>query len=127
LKQEEIFYELDSIAESDSRYKLEAYAFLIDALEYTMRRLGRRGHVSGRELLDGIRRMALDQFGPTARMVLESWGVRCTEDFGEIVFNLVDAGLLGKNEGDSREDFKGIYDFEEVFEKGFDWDAKGVL
>jgi uncharacterized repeat protein (TIGR04138 family) len=72
-------------------------------------------HVSGQELLGGIRSLALEQFGPMAMTVLEEWGVRHCEDFGEIVFNMVDNNLLAKTTEDSRDDFKGGYDFEQVF------------
>ena len=77
--------------------------------------------MSGQQLLEGIREFALRQYGPMAITVLDEWGVRRCEDFGEIVFNLVDHGhgLFGKTETDSREDFKGGYDFEEAFKKPF--------
>ena len=118
--------ELERVAASDSRYKLEAYVFAMGSLEYTLSKLGRRGHVSGGELLDGIKEFAKERFGLTARMVFEHWGVRKTDDFGEIVFNLVAARILGKTEQDSREDFRNVYDFREVFEKEYDWKIKGV-
>jgi uncharacterized repeat protein (TIGR04138 family) len=118
--------ELERVAASDSRYRLEAYVFVMGSLEYTLSKLGRRGHVSGAELLDGIKEFARERFGLTARMVLEHWGVRKTDDFGEIVFNLVAARILGKTEQDSREDFRNVYDFREVFEKEYDWKIKGV-
>jgi uncharacterized repeat protein (TIGR04138 family) len=111
----------------DGRYKIPAYLFTIDALEFTMVRLGRRGHISGRELLEGIAILAKREFGPTAKMVLESWGVRRTRDFGEIVFSLVDAGLLGRTDEDSIEDFESVYDFDDVFEKRYDWKAEESL
>jgi len=117
--------ELEQLVARDPRYKLEAYLFTMSSVEYTMARLGRQGHVSGRELLDGIRDLARDKFGLTARMVFEHWGVKTTEDFGEIVFNLVEAGVLGKTERDSRDDFKDVYDFCDVFERRYDWGTKG--
>jgi len=110
---------LDKILEKDPRYAPDAYKFLLEALDYTTEKLGRHGHVSGQELLDGIRLYGLEQFGPMARLVFEHWGVRTCEDFGEIVFNLIDAGILGKSEEDSKEDFKGGYDFREAFDKGY--------
>ncbi len=76
-------------------------------------------HVSGQELLNGIRALALEQFGPMTVTVLEEWGVRRCEDFGEIVFNMVDNNLLAKTAEDSREDFKGGYDFDEAFRVPF--------
>ncbi len=106
---------LREIAESDGRYRPDAYRFLYEALEYTIKRLCRAGHVTGRELLGGIRDCALEQFGGLAPMVFENWGVRRTDDFGEIVFNLVDAGLMGRTDTDSRADFAGVFDFREAF------------
>jgi uncharacterized repeat protein (TIGR04138 family) len=75
--------------------------------------------VSGHELLEGIRLYALQQFGPMARTVLEDWGIRACEDFGEIVFNMVEHKILSKTDDDSREHFKGGYDFRDAFEKPF--------
>jgi uncharacterized repeat protein (TIGR04138 family) len=127
VEQEDLLCKLEDIVSSDPRYRLEAYVFVIQALEYTMTKLGRRGHVRGKELLEGVRGLASDQFGPTAKMVLENWGVRKTEDIGEIVFIMVDAGVLGKTEDDSKEDFKDVYDFAEVFEKQYDWRIDGAI
>jgi uncharacterized repeat protein (TIGR04138 family) len=76
-------------------------------------------HVSGQELLGGIRDYALAQFGPMTQMVFEEWGIKRCEDFGEIVFNMVEIGLLGKTEKDSREDFANGYDFDDAFRKPF--------
>jgi len=81
-------------------------------------------HVSGQELLEGLRRFALDQFGPMAKTVFDHWGVRRCEDFGEIVFNMVEKGILGKTDQDSREDFRGGFDFEEAFVKPFQPSAR---
>jgi uncharacterized repeat protein (TIGR04138 family) len=108
----------------DPRYAREAYTFVREALDFTQKLIGRenRGairHVSGQELLDGIRQLALQQFGPMAMTVLEEWGVRNCRDFGEIVFNMVEIGLLAKTEKDSREDFAGGYDFTDAFCKPF--------
>ncbi len=115
---------LERILGQDSRYHRDAYFFLREALDFTQRRTseGRREesrHVTGRELLEGIREYALTQFGPMAKMVFNEWGVHTGEDFGELVFNMVDHGLLSKTETDSRDDFKGSFDFDEVFCKPF--------
>jgi uncharacterized repeat protein (TIGR04138 family) len=115
---------LESILASDRRYQREAYLFLREALDFTQKKVAKDNknavrHVSGQELLEGIRDFALAQFGPMAMMVLEEWGVRRGEDFGEIVFNLVEHGLLSKTEQDSREDFKGAYDFFQAFRQPF--------
>ncbi|MFZ1948145.1 MAG: Minf_1886 family protein [bacterium] len=127
MEDDNITTDLERLAASDQRYRVEAYVFVMSSLEYTLARLGRRGHVSGGELLKGIKDFAKERFGPTARMVFEHWGVRKTDDFGEIVFSLVGAGILGKTESDSLEDFKDVYDFAEVFERGYDWKIKGAI
>ena len=72
-------------------------------------------HITGQEFCDGIRRYAIDQYGPLARTVLEYWGIHETLDFGKIVFALVDIGLMRKTEEDSLDDFKGVYDFKTAF------------
>lgn len=103
------------LTRKDPRYAFQAYCFLFEALEHTVRAMSERRHVTGQELSAGIRELALQQFGGLARMVLGGWGIFRTEDFGEMVFHLVDAGLMGKTESDSKEDFRGVYDFEEAF------------
>ena len=112
---EDVLTTLEKIAEEDTRYNFEAYTFLMSALNYTVNKLDKPRHVTGQELLEGIREYGLEQFGPMTRTVFEHWGIKATEDFGRIVFNLVDVGLLGKTEQDSINDFKNIYDFKEVF------------
>lgn len=102
----------------DDRYSREAYRFVQEGLEFTVQRRGRRGHVSGKELLEGIRDLARDRFGLMARTVLNQWGVHATADVGEIVFNLVDAQVMSKQDSDTRADFANVYDFEEVFDHG---------
>lgn len=119
---------VDRIVAQDPRYTRDAYLFLREALDHTQKLVTRQRkaaksatarHVSGKELLDGIRDYALQQFGPMTRTVLGEWGIQRCEDFGELVFNMVDHRLLGKTEKDSREDFKGGYTFEEAFVKPF--------
>jgi uncharacterized repeat protein (TIGR04138 family) len=109
------------VAQKFGRYKPNAYRFTLDAVGFTVQGLGEVRHVSGEELLDGIRRLALDRFGPLAKVVFEQWGIVKTEDFGEIVFQLVDEGLLGKTERDTMKDFSRGYDFNEAFVRNFDW------
>lgn len=106
---------LRDLVRRDHRYALNAYLFVFEALDFTIQRMGENRHVTGQELLVGIRDYAKQQFGYLARMVFPQWGIRATDDFGEIVFNLVNAGLMGKTETDTKEDFKNGYDFEEVF------------
>lgn len=110
---------LNALLERDRRYGRDAYVFVSEALSYTAQRSGRKGHVSGRELCEGFRDHALEQFGRLARLVLESWGVRSSEDIGNIVFNMVQIDLLRKTAEDRREDFVGVLDFGEAFDRGF--------
>lgn len=127
---------VERIRQQDTRYARDAYLFVREALDFTQKRLARVAeatadrpavdeavppvrHVTGRELLDGIRDYALQQFGPMVPTVFEEWGVHRCEDFGEIVFNMVEAGLLAKTEQDSRDDFKGAYDFHAAFREPF--------
>ena len=123
---QEISFEkaLDQVCAKDARYTREAYLFLREALEHTRKSLakdgrGRRRHVTGQELLGGIRDYALAQFGPMAITVLHEWGVRKGSDFGEIAFNLIDAGWLAKTKDDSKADFEGGYTFDEAFRQPF--------
>jgi uncharacterized repeat protein (TIGR04138 family) len=111
---------LEKVLRTDPRYHRDAYFFVREALDYTQKMVAKENknelrHVTGQELLEGIRRHALEQFGPMTKTVLEEWGVKRCEDFGEIVFSMVENSLLGKTDKDSREDFKGGYDFETVF------------
>ncbi len=115
---------LELIQAKDPRFNDDAYRFVREALDHTQKSIGKenRGpirHVTGRELLEGIRDFALSQFGPMAMMVLDEWGIHQCADFGEIVFNMVEIGLLAKTEQDSRADFAGGYDFFEAFRKPF--------
>lgn len=113
------------IQKDDTRYATGAYLFLRQALDFTLARIreqekgNRHRHVTGQELCRGIRDYALDQFGPMTLTLLEHWGIRRTEDFGQIVFNLVEFGIFGKTETDSIEDFNEVYDFETAFVKPF--------
>ncbi len=115
---------LSQILARDPRYGREAYQFVREALDHTQKTIGKekRGclrHVTGQELLAGIREVVLTQFGPMAITVLEEWGIRRCEDFGEIVFNMVEIGLLAKTDTDSRADFAGGYTFQDAFRKPF--------
>ncbi len=115
---------IELIRAKDPRYTREAYLFVREALDHTQKSLakqtrGRKRHVTGQELLGGIREYALSQFGPMAMFVLEEWGIHSCEDFGEVVFNMVEIGLLAKTERDSRADFLNGYEFTEAFRKPF--------
>ncbi len=113
-----------AIVSNDKRYGIEAYTFLREALDHTQKGVAKAHknetrHVSGGELLQGIRNYAITTYGPMTITVLEEWGIRRCEDFGELVFNLVEHGLLSKTENDSREDFQNGYDFDTAFRKPF--------
>jgi uncharacterized repeat protein (TIGR04138 family) len=113
---------VELILTRDTRFARDAYTFVKDALDYTQKLIGKDTqvrHVSGQELLDGIRQFALQQFGPMVVTVFEEWGVRHCRDFGEIVFNMVEIGLLAKTDKDTRDDFQNGYDFTEAFRKPF--------
>jgi uncharacterized repeat protein (TIGR04138 family) len=115
---------LDGILAKDSRYARDGYHFIREALDFTQKLIskenkGKVRHVTPAELLDGIRQHALQQFGPMATTVLADWGIRSCRDFGEMVFTMIENGLLAKTERDSREAFHGGYDFTEAFEKTF--------
>lgn len=114
---------LRELVRRDPRYTIEAYHFVFEALDFAMMRTGkhrRRGserHLSVDELLVGIRDYALGQYGPLARVVLETIGIYATEDLGEVVFNLVDEELLNKQEEDEREKFTDVFSFREAFDE----------
>ncbi|MFQ5806376.1 MAG: Minf_1886 family protein [Phycisphaerae bacterium] len=106
---------------ADGRYPPAAYEFLHHGLEYTARLVyateppeGPR-HVSGQQLCEGLRALALETWGPLAQSVLSSWNIRKTRDFGEMVFLLIELGLMGKQDSDRIEDFDDVYDFREAF------------
>lgn len=110
---------ISAIRKDDPRYHEDAYTFVLEAISFTQKKNRRLKHVSGQELLEGIKVLLMQQFGPMAMSVLRHWGIRSTEDFGQIVFKLVDNKLLSKNEEDRLEDFKDGYDFEKVFQEGY--------
>ena len=115
---------LEQVVKADPRYHRDAYHFLREALDYTQRAIskankGKLRHVTGQELLAGLRAFALQQFGPMTLTLLHEWGVRRCEDFGELVFNLIDHGILSKTDTDTRLDFAGGYDFDEAFRQPF--------
>ena len=103
------------VAARDGRYSAAAYHFIYEALSHTLKIMNRDGHVTGKELLEGIRDLALEQFGGLATMVFETWGVRGTRDFGNMVFNLIESDLMGKKPNDSIGDFDDVYEFRRVF------------
>lgn len=115
---------LGSIVASDPRYARDAYVFLRDALDFTTKQQKKiKGttvrHVAGPELLEGVRQYALKEFGPMVITVFSFWGINRCEDIGHMVFNLIGAGIFGKTDEDSMEDFKSVYNFEDAFVKPF--------
>ncbi|MFQ5964448.1 MAG: Minf_1886 family protein [Candidatus Scalinduaceae bacterium] len=122
---------LQEIVKKDKRYSLQSYQFIFEALDYTASKLGKKysssrdeeRHVTGQELSEGIRQYALEKYGFMARSIFKQWGISKSKDFGEIVFNLVDSGLMGKTESDSLEDFKDLYDFKTEFDDKFKFDG----
>jgi uncharacterized repeat protein (TIGR04138 family) len=111
------------IRKEDSRFDRLAYGFVRDGLEHAVKELKKRDssrakisrHVSGRELSEGLRDYALEQFGPLAKTVLNAWGIHETIHFGDIVYNLIEYNVFSKNESDSREDFAQVFSFEDAF------------
>jgi uncharacterized repeat protein (TIGR04138 family) len=115
---------VEKIMGHDARFAREAYHFTREALDFTQKLISRENkgavrHVTGQELLEGIRQFALQQYGPMTATVLEEWGVNYCRDFGDLVFNMVEGGLLAKTEKDTRDDFQRGYDFTDAFRKPF--------
>jgi len=115
---------LDAILETHPGYDREAYLFLRDALEFSVEKLkkskgeGSR-HVNASQLLEGVREHALQQFGPMVPTVFEFWGVHSCEDIGHMVYHLIEAGIFGKTQEDTLEDFRQGYDFHAAFVQPF--------
>jgi uncharacterized repeat protein (TIGR04138 family) len=119
---------LFDIVRRDPRYAYEAYEFIFAALDYTLHMLGKQDgtkgeavprHVSGAELMQGVRELALREFGLMARTVFRLWGVNATGDFGNIVFNLIEAELMSKTDDDNLSNFQDQYDLDEALVQGF--------
>jgi uncharacterized repeat protein (TIGR04138 family) len=122
---------LMEVARRDSRFAYEAYEFLFEALGHTQRMLGKtppeptktdapaEHHVSGAELMTGICDLAKREFGRMARVVFSQWGINSTGDWGDIVFNLIEANLLSKTDNDSRADFRDLFDLDDVLVRDF--------
>lgn len=112
---------MDRIRMREPRYDEQAYLFVLAALEFCQNRLEVRRHISAVELANGCRELALERFGLMSRLVLERWGITATSDIGEIVFALVELGLLVKQPADTREEFASVFDFHEAFERNYPW------
>lgn len=112
---------MDRIRAREPRFQEGAYLFVLAALEYCQANLPERRHIAGRELAESCRDLALERYGVMARLVLEQWGVRATEDIGDIVFTLVELGLLISQPTDTRDEFTGVFDFDQAFELEYPW------
>jgi uncharacterized repeat protein (TIGR04138 family) len=110
---------ISNICEADSRYSPEAYEFVMEALAFSQKKFKKAKHISGEELLAGIRALLLKKFGPMTVTLLKAWGIKKTDDFGNIVYNLVQNKVLAKDTEDQYESFKNAYDFDEVFNKAY--------
>lgn len=117
---------IEQIITEDGRYPLAAVQFVREGLNHTLglyypeKEPGRKQHVTGPQLCEGLRDLAIKRWGLMARSVLASWSITATRDFGEIVFILVNSGWMQKNEEDTVEDFDEVFDFETIFEKQFE-------
>ncbi|MSR22285.1 MAG: hypothetical protein EXR92_01880 [Gemmatimonadetes bacterium] len=116
---------LERLKERNPRFHGMAYLFLLSSLHHVMESLERPRHITGPELAEGARSLALERFGPLARTVLEHWGIHATGDLGEIVFALVDAGILAAEEHDRPDDFQDLFAFEDAFERDYPWTVGG--
>ncbi len=114
---------VDNILQRDKRFEPGAYFLLKDALDYTLKRTREEGgeerHVSGEELLTGFRDYALEEFGPMAQTLLSEWGLRACSDVGDMVFHLIEEGMFGKQDSDTKEDFCDHFDFDAAFATPF--------
>jgi uncharacterized repeat protein (TIGR04138 family) len=114
---------MDRIRLRERRYDERAYLFVLAGLEYCQQRLDERRHITGKELAQGCRDLALERFGVMSRMVLEHWGIRTTADIGQIVFALVELGMLLSQPTDTPEDFADVFTFDQAFERDYPWCA----
>ncbi|MDQ8145654.1 MAG: hypothetical protein P3A32_05585 [Gemmatimonadota bacterium] len=112
---------MDRIRVRESRFDEKAFLFVLAAIEFCQQRLPERRHLSGRELALGCRDLALERYGVLARSVLEHWGLTNSASIGEIVFALVDVGLLSAQPTDSVADFLDVFDFHEAFDRNYPW------
>lgn len=119
---------LREVRKRDPRFAPEAYAFLCESLEHTIKMLHREDsedrHVAGQQLLAGFRDLALREFGPMAFFVLRNWGITCSEDVGQMVYNFINLGYFGKNETDRIEDFTDGVSLEEELTRSFRTDRR---
>ena len=118
---------MDQLRQRYPAYHETAYLFILSGLHYTIENLAEPRHISGRELAEGCRDLALERYGLMARTVLGFWGIRSTRDLGQIVFALVECGVLVKQDDDTIDEFEDVYDFQEVFERRYPWAPPRLL
>jgi uncharacterized repeat protein (TIGR04138 family) len=118
---------LGRIRAIEPRYSEPAYLLVLAALESCQQSRSNRGHISGQELAWACRDFAQRQYGLMARTVLAHWGIDGTEDFGSIVFDLIEAGLLVRNDDDSIENFDSVFDFRGAFDQDYPWSGVSDL
>lgn len=114
---------MDRIRLRERRYDERAYLFVLAGLEFCQQRLHERRHITGAELAEGCRDLALERFGVMSRLVLAHWGIHETADIGRIVFTLVDLGMLLSAPGDTPADFDNVFSFDQAFERDYPWCA----
>jgi uncharacterized repeat protein (TIGR04138 family) len=114
---------MDRLRLIEPRFDERAYLFVLAALEFSQTKLPERRHISGPELAAACRDLALERYGVMARMVLDHWGIRSTRDIGDVVFALVEFGLLISQPTDTKDDFLNIFDFDRAFERDYPWNA----
>ncbi len=117
---------MDQIRLREQRFDERAYLFVLASLEHCQTRLTERRHITGPELAHSCRELALQRFGVMAGLVLDHWGLKATSDIGDIVFTLVDMGLLISQPQDSRDDFFGVFNFEDAFGREYPWSTAHV-
>jgi uncharacterized repeat protein (TIGR04138 family) len=110
---------INQICETDGRYQPEVYTFILDALAFAQKKFRKQKHVTGQELLEAIKMLLIENYGPMTMTVLNHWGIRETEDFGNIVFNMVNRKILSKTDDDTLESFKKVFDFEAEFNHAY--------
>ena len=114
---------MDRIRIREPRFDEQAYLFVLSALEMCQAQMSVRRHITSVELARAARDLALDRFGLMARVVLEHWGISSTADIGDIVFTLVEMGLLLSQPQDTRDEFVDVFDFDLAFERDYPWNC----
>jgi uncharacterized repeat protein (TIGR04138 family) len=114
---------MDQIRIREPRFDEQAYLFVLSALEMCQAQLTMRRHITGVELANACRELALERYGLMAGVVLEHWGISATADIGDIVFTLVDLGFLLSQPQDTRDEFADVFDFDRAFERDYPWNC----